>query len=64
MKCNFILCGRKSNDPSWEEEIVTETVHQYRLQNLIEWAKESGYIGLRIMVFDLENGEFIKQYRV
>ena len=64
MKYNFILWGRKPDDPYWKDEIITETVHQYRLQNIIKWAKESGYIGLRIMVFNFDNGEFIKEYMV
>ena len=64
MKYNFVLWGRKPDDSDWKDDIITETVHQYRLQNIIKWAKESGYIGLRIMVFNFDNGEFIKEYRV
>ncbi len=64
MNYNFILWGRKPNDPDWKDDIITETVHQYRLQNLIKWAKDSGYIGLRIMVFNNNTGEFVKQYKV
>lgn len=64
MKYNFILWGRKKEDPEWKDDIITETIYQYRLHNLIKWAKESNYIGLRVMVFNSDTGEFIKQYYV
>ena len=62
MKYRFVLWGRKEGEPYWKDEIITETVHQYRIQGLIKWAKESNYVHLRIMVFNNDTGEFIKQY--
>jgi hypothetical protein len=64
MKYRFVLWGRKEDEPNWKDVILTETEDKYRLNKLVIWAKESNYKYLKVMVFNQNNGEFIKQYYI
>jgi len=53
----YILWGQKQN--STYEDIIMETKDITHLANAKKWAKENGFIGLRVMEYMGEKPDFI-----
>jgi hypothetical protein len=52
----LVLWGRKENEPSWMEDVITTApanlTGRIKLHKALEWAKSNGYAGFRIMTDD------------
>lgn len=58
MKTTYILYANKPNQPSYLEDIITETTDLKHLEAAKKWAADNGFISLRVHKFRNSQDDF------